>query len=111
MKFLQLIGIATMFMIACSAPMATSVSPSNPLLTEYGTPYDVPPFESIKIDHYLPGIEAGIAEQLAEVDAIIGSSDAPTGAARATAAGVLTFGCENEHVSVRVLVGTLYRVR
>ena len=38
----------------------------NPFLTEYTTPFQVPPFDQIKNEYYLPAFEAGIAEQQAE---------------------------------------------
>ena len=50
----------------------------NPFLTEYTTPYQVPPFDQIKNEHYLPAFEAGIAEQQAEVEAIVNNEEAPT---------------------------------
>lgn len=59
-------------MSACSSGL------SNPLLTDYGTPFDIPPFEKIKEEHYLPAIHEGIARQLAEVEAIVSNPEAPT---------------------------------
>ena len=37
----------------------------NPFLTEYKTPFQVPPFDKIENSHYLPAFEAGIAQQQA----------------------------------------------
>ena len=50
----------------------------NPLLTDSGLPYHLPPFDQIDDSHYLPAFERGMAEHLAEIDAISGSPDAPT---------------------------------
>ena len=50
----------------------------NPFLTEYTTPFQVPPFDQIKIEHYLPAFEAGMKEQLAEVEAIVNNSEPAT---------------------------------
>ncbi|MCF0196301.1 MAG: M3 family metallopeptidase [Bacteroidaceae bacterium] len=50
----------------------------NPFLTEYSTPYGVPPFDLIRYEHYLPAIEQGIAEHNAEVQAIIDNAEEPT---------------------------------
>ena len=48
---------------------------NNPFFREYTTPFQVPPFDSIKPEHFLPAIEAGIAEQVAEIDAIVKKSE------------------------------------
>ncbi|RUQ97517.1 M3 family metallopeptidase [Labedella endophytica] len=53
--------------------MSTS---DNPFFQPSTLPYQLPPFELITDDHYLPAIERGIAEQKAEVEAIA-SQDSP----------------------------------
>jgi len=50
----------------------------NPFLVPYGTPWDVPPFDKIHDEHYMPAFEKGIADQRAEVIAIRDRKDAPT---------------------------------
>ena len=50
----------------------------NPFLTEYTTPFQVPPFDQIKNEHYLPAFEAGIAEQQAEIEAIANNTEPAT---------------------------------
>ena len=54
------------------------VEKPNPFLSEYTTPFQVPPFDQIKNEHYMPAFEAGIAEQQAEVDAIVNNAETPT---------------------------------
>ena len=56
----------------------TEAEPKNPFLTEYTTPFQVPPFDQIKNEHYLPAFEAGMKEQLAEVEAIVNNAETPT---------------------------------
>ncbi|WP_258104414.1 M3 family metallopeptidase [Marinoscillum sp. MHG1-6] len=51
---------------------------SNPLLQTFDTPYEVPPFQIIKNEHYLPAIEEGIRLAKEEIDAIVENSDEPT---------------------------------
>lgn len=51
---------------------------ANPLLQDWDTAYGVPPFAQIKDEHYLPAVEAAIAELEAEIDAIANNPDAPT---------------------------------
>ena len=50
----------------------------NPFLTEWDTPYGIPDFNAVEECHYLPAVEAGIAQQQAEIDAIIANPEAPT---------------------------------
>src|SRR5947199_1769137 len=50
----------------------------NPLLVESTLPYHAPPFDKIKDEHFVPAIEAGMREELKEIDPIANSSDKPT---------------------------------
>ena len=59
------------------ALMMTSCN-KNPLLEESGLPYGAPAFDKIKTEHYMPAFEQGIAEQKAEIDAIVANEEAPT---------------------------------
>ena len=54
------------------------VEKPNPFLSEYTTPFQVPPFDQIKNEHYLPAFEAGMKEQLAEVEAIVNNAEPAT---------------------------------
>jgi peptidyl-dipeptidase Dcp len=51
---------------------------ANPLLRESALPYHVPPFDKIKDEHFIPAMEAGMREQLKEVDAIANNSEVPS---------------------------------
>jgi peptidyl-dipeptidase Dcp len=51
---------------------------SNPFLEPSTLDYQLPPFAAVRDEHYLPAFEAGIAEHLAEIDAITGTDEAPT---------------------------------
>ena len=50
----------------------------NPFLTSWDTPYGIPDFTQVKEKHYVPAVEAGIAQQTAEIEAIINNTEAPT---------------------------------
>ncbi len=50
----------------------------NPFFTEYSTPFQTPPFDKIKEEHYLPAFEEGIKEKRTELDLIINSTEKPT---------------------------------
>ncbi len=51
---------------------------TNPFLTEWDTPYGIPPFEQIQPSDFIPAVRAGIEQQNAEIDAIIANPDNPT---------------------------------
>ena len=50
----------------------------NPFLTEYDTPYQIPPFEKIEDKHYLPAFMKGMEKQIEEVNAIANNKETPT---------------------------------
>ena len=50
----------------------------NPFLTESTLPYQMPPFDLVDDGHYQPAFEQGMADQLAEIEAIATQSDPPT---------------------------------
>ncbi|MCE1198743.1 MAG: M3 family metallopeptidase [Marinilabiliales bacterium] len=49
----------------------------NPLMKPFNTPFQVPPFDEIKLEHFLPAIEAGIKANQAEIDAIVNNPATP----------------------------------
>lgn len=51
---------------------------TNPLLADWNTPYQTPPFNEIKVEHYAPAFDAAIAEARADIDAIVADTAAPT---------------------------------
>lgn len=50
----------------------------NPFFSPSTLPYELPPFAEIREEHYLPAFERGMAEQLAEVEAIAADPEPPT---------------------------------
>jgi len=48
-------------------------SASNPLMSASTLPYEYPPFDLIRDEHFAPAFEAGMREQLAEIEAIAGN--------------------------------------
>lgn len=53
-------------------------SHENPFLApQYGTAFEIPPFDQIQYDDYLPAIKQGIAERQAEIDSIVNNPAAP----------------------------------
>lgn len=54
------------------------MSQNNPFLSPYDTEFDIPPFDKITLDHYLPAFEQGISEARADIHAIVTNPEAPT---------------------------------
>ncbi|WP_055591310.1 M3 family metallopeptidase [Peterkaempfera griseoplana] len=50
----------------------------NPFFSPSTLPYELPPFAEIREEHYLPAFERGMAEQLAEIQAITADPAPPT---------------------------------
>ena len=54
-----------------------SCNKANPFFQEWDTPYGIPPFDKIKVEHYMPAVKEGIARHQAEIQAIIDNPEAP----------------------------------
>jgi peptidyl-dipeptidase Dcp len=63
-------------MTACNLPK--EVKETNPLLAEWNTPYQTPPFQEIKHEHFIPAIDASLKKAREEADQIINSTETPT---------------------------------
>src|ERR1700747_2854745 len=50
----------------------------NPLMTESALPYHYPAFDKLKDEHFIPAIEAGMRDQLKEIEPIANKSEKPT---------------------------------
>ena len=50
----------------------------NPLLEAWTTPFEMPPFDKVHIEHFLPAFEAGMADEMEEIAAIAGNKSPPT---------------------------------
>jgi len=58
--------------------MTASASAANPFYVQWTTPFEVPPFNQIKLEHYEPAFEEGMQRHLREVQAIAEQPAAPT---------------------------------
>lgn len=50
----------------------------NPFFTTWDTPFQAPPFDKIRTEHFKPAFERAIAEQKAEIDSIANNTEAPS---------------------------------
>ncbi len=75
MQKLTLFFLAILIMAsACKNEKSMS---TNPLLSEYNTPFGISPFDKIKPEHYLPAFQAAIKEQKENIEKIITSAEEP----------------------------------
>jgi len=61
-----------------STDSASTGATTNPLLSEWTTPFGVPPFDTIEDDDYLPAFRAAMANHNEEIAAIVGSTEPAT---------------------------------
>ena len=64
--------------LAFALVMTACSNRTNPFLTEWDTPFGIPPFDKIEVSDYIPALEAGIEQQNKEIDAIVSNPEAPT---------------------------------
>ncbi|MFN0007655.1 MAG: M3 family metallopeptidase [Planctomycetota bacterium] len=61
-----------------NASHADGSAAQNPLLAKWSGPYGgVPPLAAVRVDHFVPALEAAMAELLAEIDAIAANPSPP----------------------------------
>jgi len=78
MKTNILILTALVMISACNGGEKKHDMNENPLMQPSALPYGAPDFSKIEVKHFKPAIEAGIEEQLAEIESIANNSEAPT---------------------------------
>ncbi|HOJ08932.1 MAG: M3 family metallopeptidase [Ignavibacteriota bacterium] len=72
------ISVFLFITVLSSGISAQQMNINNPFFTEYTTPFQTPPFDKIKNEHYLPAFYEGIKIKRAEIDAVINNPDKPT---------------------------------
>ena len=78
MKLINYISLLVFIFLSTININAQNSMSDNPFFSEYSTPFQTPPFDKIKIKHYLPAFEEGIKIKRAELDQIINNNDKPT---------------------------------
>jgi len=78
MRFVHLFTFAALLSAFQITAVPAVNSADNPLLQESTLPYHYPPFDQIKDQDFAPAIEAGMREQLKEIEPIANSSEKPT---------------------------------
>lgn len=78
MKNILIILAAGLLLLSCTSNQEKKMTTNNPLFGEYDTPFQVPPFDQIKSDHFIPAFQEGMKQQVAEINAITQNEAAPT---------------------------------
>jgi len=74
----RIIFIFAILLIFCSTQPAQENNMNNPFFKEWATPFQTPPFDEIKTEHFLPAIHEGIRLEKEEIEAIINNPENPT---------------------------------
>lgn len=76
----RIAGLFTPFLLLMALVSCNSqkTAGENPFLSEWDTPYGVPPFDKILPEHFMPAFERGMSLHDAEIDAITSNNDEPT---------------------------------
>ncbi|WP_167852031.1 M3 family metallopeptidase [Hymenobacter elongatus] len=65
--------------VAPTTSLAQTTAAANPLLAPWAGPYGgIPPFDKVTVSQFEPALEAGMAQNLAEIQAIATNAQAPT---------------------------------
>lgn len=74
----RVLSFAAAAVIAFAGVAQDSRMHRNPFLEPYTTPYQIPPFDSIRYCDYLPALQAGIEQKRQQISAITSNPEAPT---------------------------------
>ncbi|MFC2124465.1 M3 family metallopeptidase [Bacteroidota bacterium] len=74
---IMLIFISGIFLGSCQNQPGEKDSIDNPFFSDYGTPYEVPVFDKIKVAHYMPAFKKAIEMENAEIEAITSQNESP----------------------------------
>lgn len=77
MKTTKCLLLALMTLTLMTQCKESSVE-QNPLLLQWDTPFQAPPFSQIKSEHFLPAIEQAIEQGRQQIDKITSNADEPT---------------------------------
>ncbi|MDI9605276.1 MAG: M3 family metallopeptidase [Bacteroidota bacterium] len=77
-KCIYLLLIVSMTLLACNDQRRSSGEPGSIFMTEYDTPFGMPPFDQIEFEDFKPAFLEGITQEDKEIEAIANNPEAPT---------------------------------
>jgi peptidyl-dipeptidase Dcp len=75
---IRILFLTVLLYLFIPALQSNAQNVDNPFFVEWNTPFNTPPFNDIKTEHFLPAFEESIKQQKAEIDAIVNDSAEPT---------------------------------
>ncbi|MGJ1317125.1 M3 family metallopeptidase [Sphingobacterium spiritivorum] len=75
-SFLPMFMIIAATVVGCTNEQKTETT--NPLLLTYDTPFNVPPFDKIKDEHFKPAFDEALKQHKLEIDSIVNNTGEPT---------------------------------
>jgi peptidyl-dipeptidase Dcp len=79
MRVINLVLLIAIFVLMITGCKNKSeVDNSNPFFSQFNTPFNVPPFEKIMAEHYIPAFEKGMDEGRKGLEKILNNSEEPT---------------------------------
>ena len=75
---IRVMFITVLLYLFIPALQSNAQNVDNPFFVEWNTPFNTPPFNDIKTEHYLPAFEEGIKQQKAEIEIITNNNAEPT---------------------------------
>lgn len=75
-SFIPFLVVASIF-VGCNNEEKSKDS-DNPFLTAYDTPFNVPPFDKIKDEHFRPAFQEALKQHNLEIDSIINNTEEPS---------------------------------
>ncbi|WP_270088940.1 M3 family metallopeptidase [Sphingobacterium sp. SYP-B4668] len=75
-SFLPMFMIVAATVAGCNNEQKTETT--NPLLLAYDTPFEVPPFDKVKDEHFKPAFEEALKQHKLEIDSIVNNTEEPT---------------------------------
>ena len=78
MKNILIILALGLFIISCNTNQRQMKTETNPFFAGYDTPFEVPPFDKIENEDFMPAFKEGMKQQSEEIEAIANNTDSPT---------------------------------
>ena len=78
MRKIIIILASGLFILSCTTNQPKEMTNNNPFFSEFGTPFEVPDFDKIKTEHFMPAFTEGMKLRMEEIDVIVNNEEAPT---------------------------------
>ena len=79
MKKILIFNLMVIVLFAsCSTTEKRDLDKSNPFFSKFETPFQVPPFDKIKAEHYIPAYKEAMLQQNEEIEKIVNSKAKPS---------------------------------